>query len=826
MGGGFRTGLLRKPTWLVAIWLGLAGVFWQAFAAFAATPTLSGPTLYPYGAPAGSAFVVTGDFNRDGKLDLAITNFNANTLSVLLGNGDGTFGPLFASYATGINPTAIAVGDFNRDNIVDLAVTNNFYGLSIFIGNGDGTFAAAVNYVAGDQPWSVAVGDFNEDGWQDLAVGNVQAVSLFIYFNNGNGTFGTPVVYPAVSGRPTTIAVGDFNRDSHQDLAVTDWGGGGHTISIWLGNGSGWFAAPVPYEAGLAPYGLAMGDFNEDTSQDLAVTNYNGGDISILLGNGDGTFRAPVNLTTAATPVRVAVTDFDRDGHQDLIVLNYADYGSVAILMGDGHGNFAAPVYYSFASPWGPLSLAVGDFNRDGRPDLAVTYLSDPNVAVFLNSTPPSTFPININPQLYTGRYMIGGPSGNLGFFNGPKTLNLAPGNYFLGLAAEVFPQLGSGGSGHFLFTVNTSGQVVNVLNAVTRGPSGAAYANGNTLVLNNATITVNPQAYTGYWVTGAHYFPTQTRFSGTKTIVLIPELVQVIGTAFDYYTPAGTEGAHYAVFTINANGQIENVFNGITLGPSGAAVASGSTLIFNNATITIEPNAYTGKYLLGSHYHSTFQSRQNIVVIPELLNHFDNNGGYNTFTVNGVRAATAFLFMVNASGVITGAIDLEHYLARTIGASMATANGSVLSLKTINVRVDPTNYTQSYRIGGYSLGTGVRTLTLIPGLATGLIAANDVSGVFIPDVSAVNPPSLVLNILGQSYTFLFNPVNAHPVANAGTDQAVNEGGQVTLNGTGSTGDNLSYQWTQIAGPTASISNASSVTPTVTIPLLTGGFGL
>lgn len=439
----------------------------------------------------------------------------------------------------------------------------------------------------------------------------------------------------------------------------------------------------------------------------------------------------------------------------------------------------------------------------------------------------PSVFPINIDPQLYTGRYMIGGPSGNLGFFNGPKTLNLAPGNYFAGLAGEIISQGGANGAGYFLFTVNSSGQVVNVLNAVTHGPSGAAYASGNTIVLNNATITVNPQAYTGNYVLGSHYFPNFTRYVGPKDIVLIPELFQVIGTAFDYYLPAGAEGAKYAVFTIDASGQIANVFNAITLGPSGAVVASGSTLTFNNVTITVEPNAYAGRYTLSSHYYPnfvSFQGRQNIVVIPELLNDLDNMGGFNAFTVNGIQAATEFAFAVNASGVITGVIDLEHYLAHTIGASMATANGSVLSLKTVYVRVDPTTYAQVYRVGGYVTNTGIVTIPLIPGLAAGLVA-NNVGDVFIPDAAAVNPSSLVLNIQGQPYTFLFSPVAARPVANAGSNQSANEGATVTLDGTGSTGENLSYQWTQIAGPAALISDDTSPTPTVTTPTLAGGFG-
>jgi len=204
-------------------------------------------------------------------------------------------------FGVGLSPLSVAVGDFNGDGYQDLAVANNSSrDVSVLVGNGDGDFQAAVNFPSGE--WltnSVSIGDFNGDGYQDLALtnnGNRPDLggTVSILVGNGDGTFQAPMVLDAGVG-PFSSAVGDFNCDGNQDLAVAgsfEYDGGGiiNNVSVLLGNGDGTFQPRVSFEAGDGNSFVAVGDFNGDGYQDLAVTNYSSNNVSVLLGNGDGTF--------------------------------------------------------------------------------------------------------------------------------------------------------------------------------------------------------------------------------------------------------------------------------------------------------------------------------------------------------------------------------------------------------------------------------------------------------------------------------------------------------------------------------------------------------
>jgi hypothetical protein len=223
--------------------------------------------------------VAVGDFNGDGLLDLAVADYGSNSVSVLLGNGDGSFQvPL--NFAAGSKPASVAVGDFNGDGQLDLAVANYVFGgsVSVLLGNGDGTFQAPLNFDAGNHPKSVAVGDFNGDGLLDLAVANYGSSNVSVLLGNGDGTF-QPARNVAVGPRATAVAVGDFVGDGVLDLAVLSG-----TVRVLLGNGDGTFqTTPVSYVAGSSPMSVAVGDFNGDSSLDLAVANYDSNDVSILV---------------------------------------------------------------------------------------------------------------------------------------------------------------------------------------------------------------------------------------------------------------------------------------------------------------------------------------------------------------------------------------------------------------------------------------------------------------------------------------------------------------------------------------------------------------
>ena len=330
--------------------------------------------------------VAVGDFNVDGKPDLAVANAGSADVSVLLNDGDGTFDDTTGdgNYGAGNGPRAVAVGDFNSDGQPDLAVANErSANVSVLLNNGDGTFAPKEDYDTSKWPFSVAVGDFNSDGKPDLAVANSGAHKVSVLLNNGDGTFAPKVDYP-VGLYPWSVAVGDFNGDGKPDLAVTD--GGGANVSVLLNNGDGTFAPKEDYPAGLMPSSVAVGDFNGDGKPDLAVANCSDDDVSVLLNttvfDPYGAFAPKVDYDTGTWPYSVAVGDFNGDGQLDLAVANNGTH-NVSVLLNNGDGTFADKVDYG--AGWWPSSVAVGDFNTDGKPDLAVSNELGDDVSVLLN---------------------------------------------------------------------------------------------------------------------------------------------------------------------------------------------------------------------------------------------------------------------------------------------------------------------------------------------------------------------------------------------------------------------------------------------------------
>ena len=234
--------------------------------------------------------IATGDFNGDGKLDLASANEADSSVSVFLGNGSGGFST-HVDYAVDFNPTWMISADLNMDGNLDL-VTANAGGnsVSVLLGNGDGTFQPAVTYpvTSGANPYVVAAGDFNHDGKLDLAVANAYTNNVSILIGNGDGTFQPHVDYPT-GLFPYAVEVGDFNADGALDLAVSNsecpvpTSNCPGTVSILFGNGDGTFQQQVDYPVGLYPVGVTAADLNGDGGSDLAVANAYSNSVSLLL---------------------------------------------------------------------------------------------------------------------------------------------------------------------------------------------------------------------------------------------------------------------------------------------------------------------------------------------------------------------------------------------------------------------------------------------------------------------------------------------------------------------------------------------------------------
>jgi hypothetical protein len=334
-------------------------------------------------AAAGSPFatgtaprsVAVGDFNGDGIPDLAMPNFGGNNVTVLLGNGSGGFSPAANSpFAVGTGPQFVAVGDFNGDGFLDLAVANETSNnVTILLGNGAGSFTASPGspFGTGAQPHCVVVGDFNGDGIEDIATANYGGNNLTVMLGNGSGGFTATAGSPfAAGGAPYAIVVGDFNGDGMQDLAAANLNDS--DVTVLLGNGAGSFTAASgsPFAVGQNPEALVVGDFNRDGIEDLATADFSSNDVTVLIGNGSGAFNAGTFFPTGTNANSIAVGDYSGDGIQDLAVANYGA-NNVTVLLGNGSGGFAATAASPFPVGSKPVFIATADFNGDGVEDIA-----------------------------------------------------------------------------------------------------------------------------------------------------------------------------------------------------------------------------------------------------------------------------------------------------------------------------------------------------------------------------------------------------------------------------------------------------------------------
>ncbi len=308
---------------------------------------------------AAPASVAIGDFDRDGKLDLAVANSGSRNVSILLGNGRGEFTQAAGSpFYAGDNPSDIALGDVNGDGNLDLAFANHDTSyLTVLIGDAKGGFGPAPGSPFAVQskphPHGVVMADFNGDGKPDLATDDWQNNRITVLFNDGKGRFLSPGVSFPVGRMPYhKLRTADVNKDGRPDIVTTNFEGG--NVTILLADGKGRFRQPIG-----SPF------------------------MSILLGAGDGTFRLSWSQTAPGkAPTTAAVGDVNGDGIDDVVFGNYVN-NSVTVVLGNRREFTIAP-----GSPFPvgshPSSVAVGDLNGDGKADIVTANTEDDDISVLL----------------------------------------------------------------------------------------------------------------------------------------------------------------------------------------------------------------------------------------------------------------------------------------------------------------------------------------------------------------------------------------------------------------------------------------------------------
>ncbi len=627
--------------------------------------------------------VVVDDFNGDGIPDLAAAN-EANTVTVLLGNGDGTF-TVKSSPGTGGEGPVVA-GDFNGDGIPDLAVVAS-NAVTVLLGSGDGTFTTKSTSSVSDFPTSIAVGDFNGDGIPDLAVascaqgggecsGNGSPGKVTVLLGNGDGTF-TRKSTPSVGTFPTSIAVGDFNGDGIPDLATANSYGGGEAVTVLLGKGDGTFTtAPSPVVGNAGS--IAVGDFNGDGIPDLAVGS---SPFTVLLGNGDGTFTPVTTPIPPGIGGLSAVGDFNGDGVLDLVMANNTG-STVAIWLGNGDGTFASAFSLNVGQ-W-PWSVAVGDFNGDGAQDLATANLLDSTVTVLLNQfTETATAKLsNISVSGAETHQVTANYPGDTNYHSSVSSSVPL-------LAAQVVTSL----------NLSSSANPSILGNQITLTATIKPYFLGS-FTTNNETVTFYDGATsigTGTLSSGVATLNTTSLPGGTNTLTAsYPGDADFAGSSSGAVVQTVSKAATSLILGSSANTSIAG--NQITLTATLSPYSSGS-ITTDGETVTF----YNGGTEIGT---GTLSSGVATLNNPLPVGSYALTAGYSGDTNFTASNSPAY-------NVVAPALQLSSSSSSSVFGNQLTLTATLSPYSSMSLTTD--GETIAFYSGGMSIGTG----TLSSGVAT-----------------------------------------------------------------------------------------------------------
>jgi VCBS repeat-containing protein len=701
-----RLAILIASTLLAALLLVPTALAGTAVAQAQAPVNFSAPNDFPTGGD--SVSVATGNFNDDDDPDLAVANrgFPSN-VSVLLGDGAGNLsGP--TSFPTGFFSNSVAVGNFNAevDQDPDLAVANAFDGtISVLLGDGAGGFTGPTDVPAGS-PYVVAVGNFNADVDQDpdLVVANHNPPGdLSVLTGRPGGSFSGPTTIATGTGT-AAVAVGNFNADQDPDLAVADYDTG--RVLVLLGRSDATFTGPTTVATGADPISVAVGEFNQDGHPDLAVAEESG-QVRVLLGGSGGGFTGPTALLSETQALgglsSMAVGDFNRDGDPDLVVAHRSG-NQVRVLLGGPGGSFGSP--YDFPTGTLPASVAVADFDADGKPDLATAHPTTNTVAVLLNTTQIVT---NHAPTAAGDAYSTAEDT--------PLTVAAASGV----LANDSDPDgdslhtvLGSGPS-HGTLTLNDNGSFSYSPVGNYSGSDSFTYrASDGTAQSNSATVTIT--------VTPVNDPPAATddAYSTAEDTARTVPAPGVLGNDTDLdsstLTAALVTGPSHGTLTLNADGSFIYTPAANYHGSDAFTYqANDGGLESNQATVTITVDAINDGPTAADDAYTTAEDTALTVAAPGVLANDTDPDGDTLSAVAGSGPSHGTLSRnANGSFTYTPATNYNGSDAFTYRTSDGTAESSPA---TVTITVTAVNDTPTAAIDTYTTAEDTALTMSAPGV-------------------------------------------------------------------------------------------------------------
>jgi hypothetical protein len=711
---------------------------------------------YSVGGPPGTG--LSADFNNDGIPDLAFASGAAGA-AVLLGNGDGTFQKGNGS-GTG---QSLAAGDFNHDGKIDVAsVPSGEEFLTVALGNGNGTFGLGTDFNADARPDFVATGDVNGDGILDLVGSNYDSNDISVLLGNGDGTFGTATDTPVGQIAPGPLVLADFNGDHKLDLVVASIGIGGVRggLTVMLGNGDGTLGPPLLY-AKDDFQAVTVADMNGDGKLDLIAFGSDpatkGTFITVSLGNGDGTFQKAITNTTTASYYSLIVADFNGDGIMDVAGGEYG--GAIDIYLGKGNGTLQAPV--SFAAGGYPAYLIGGDFNADGAPDIAAGNYLDSTASILLNTagsfitTTSSPNPSAVGQSVTFTATVKGSinttttPTGSVTFYDGNTSLGkvtMTAGSASLSTStlttgSHTITASYSGDTNFFAHTGAPITQSVQSGPLVTLSPTSLTFASQTvgtvsppqTIILSNSgvsTLIINSIVASGdYAVTSTcsasiaagkkcsitvTFAPTA---AGTRTGTVSitdnapgsPQIVSLTGTGVAPIVTLSPASLTFATQLVSSTSPPQTV----TLSNTGTAVLSISKI-----TIT---GSDTNDYLESNNCGSTVSAGSSCTISvvfkpkargsrPAALNVFDNaTGSPQNVTLSG----TGTVVSLSASSINFGTETVGKTSAPNTLTLTNTAQ-TTLSIQSITITgANPGDFAQTNTCGSAVAGGATCTVSV-----------------------------------------------------------------------------------------------------------------